>query len=133
MTRRKGRVGVPAPRAGNLQAMEPLAVSVRPERAADRDAIRALPAAVFAEPDEGLIVDGIRGTGDAIEGGSLVALDGSGTVIGHLLASKGAIVGSDGVERPQPWPDEAWQALKLPAYTSDLRGRARYAAPFKVG
>jgi len=196
MTRRKGRVGVPAPRAGNLQAMEPLAVSVRPERAADRDAIRALHDAVFAEPDEGLIVDGIRGTGDAIEGGSLVALDGSGTVIGHLLASKGAIVGSDGVERPvwmlgpfavradlqgrgvgarlmreqinlatrrgvplicllgeasyyprfgfsparamgieppQPWPDEAWQALKLPAYTSDLRGRARYAAPFKVG
>jgi hypothetical protein len=38
-----------------------------------------------------------------------------------------------GIEPPQPWPDEAWQALKLPAYTADLRGRARYAAPFKVG
>jgi putative acetyltransferase len=176
--------------------VEPLSVTVRPERPADRDAIRALHDAVFEEPDEGLIVDGIRGSADAIEGASLVALDGSGAVIGHLLASRGVIVGRDGVERavwmlgpfavradvqgrgvgarlmreqvnlatrrgvplicllgeasyyprfgfqparamgiepPQPWPDEAWQALKLPAYTADLRGRARYAAPFKVG
>lgn len=176
--------------------MEPLSVSVRPERPADRDAIRALHALVFEEPDEGEIVDAIRGTADEIEGGSLVALDKTGAVIGHLLASRGFIVGSDGAERPvwmlgpfavradlqgrgvgarlmreqinratkrgvplicllghasyyprfgfgparaldieppQPWPDEAWQALKLPGYTSDLRGRARYAAPFKVG
>jgi putative acetyltransferase len=176
--------------------VEPLSVTVRPERAADRDAIRALHDAVFEEPDEGLIVAGIRNTADAIEGASLVALDGNGAIIGHLLASKGVIVGTDGVERPvwmlgpfavrgdvqgrgvgarlmreqinlatrrgvpliclvgeasyyprfgfqparamgieppQPWPDEAWQALKLPAYTDDLRGRARYAAPFKVG
>ena len=162
----------------------------------DRDAIRALHDVVLDAPDEGLIVEGIRGTTDAIEGGSLVALDGSGAVIGHLLASRGFIVGSDGVDRPvwmlgpfavradvqgrgvgarlmreqvnlatkrgvplicllgeasyyprfgfrparalgieppQPWPDEAWQALTLPAYTSDLRGRARYAPAFKVG
>ena len=176
--------------------MEPLAVTVRSERAADRDAIRALHDQVFDEPDEGQIVEGIRGSADAIEGGSLVALDGSGAIIGHLLASRGAIVGGDGVERqvwmlgpfavradvqgrgvgarlmreqinlatkrgvplicllgsesyyprfgfqparsmgiepPQPWADEHWQALKLPAYTDDLRGRARYAAPFNVG
>jgi putative acetyltransferase len=176
--------------------MEPLSVTVRPERPEDRDAIRALHDSVFGEPDEGLIVEGIRGSADAIDGGSLVALDGSGVVIGHLLASRGVIVGDDGVERhvwvlgpfavradlqgrgvgarlmreqvslatkrgvplicllgeasyyprfgfqparqlgiepPQPWADEHWQALKLPAYTDDLRGRARYPAPFKVG
>jgi predicted N-acetyltransferase YhbS len=176
--------------------MEPLAVTVRPERASDRDAIRALHELVFEEPDEGEIVDGIRGTADAIAGGSLVALDGGGNLIGHLLASRGLIVGADGVERPvwmlgpfavradvqgrgvgarlmreqiklatrrgvplicllghasyyprfgfvparslgieppQPWPDEAWQALRLPAYNSQIRGRARYAPAFKVG
>ncbi|MEA2676532.1 MAG: putative acetyltransferase [Chloroflexota bacterium] len=175
--------------------MAPLVVTVRPERSADRDAIRALHEAVFEEVDEGEIVDAIRGTADAIDGGSLVALDGSGAVIGHLLASRGVIVGGDGTERPvwmlgpfavradvqgrgvgarlmreqinlatkrgaplicllgaasyyprfgfqparsmgieppQPWPDEHWQALKLPAYSQDLRGTARYAAPFKV-
>jgi putative acetyltransferase len=176
--------------------MAALVVTVRPERADDRDAIRALHDAVFGEPDEGAIVDGIRGTDDAVAGGSLVSLDGRGAVIGHLLASRGFIVGSDGVERPvwmlgpfavrddvqgrgvgarlvreqinratkrgvplicllghaayyprfgfrparsmgieppQPWKDEHWQALKLPAYSADLRGVAHYAAPFNLG
>jgi predicted N-acetyltransferase YhbS len=176
--------------------MAALVVTVRPERADDFDAIRALHDAVFGEPDEGEIVDGIRGTDDAVDGGSLVALDGGGAVIGHLLASRGFIVGGDGVERavwmlgpfavrediqgrgvgarlmreqisratkrgvplicllghasyyprfgfvparsmgiepPQPWADEHWQALRLPAYSPDLRGVARYAAPFEVG
>jgi putative acetyltransferase len=176
--------------------MEPLAVSVRPERASDRDAIRALHELVFEEPDEGEIVDAIRGTADAVEGGSIVALDKSGALIGHLLASRGFIVGSDGtrravwmlgpfavradlqgrgvgarlmreqinratkrgvplicllghasyyprfgfvsarsmgIEPPQPWDDEHWQALKLPAYSSDYKGTASYAEPFNVG
>lgn len=176
--------------------MEPLAVTVRPERPADRDAIRALHDLVFEEPDEGEIVDAVRGSADEIEGGSIVALDKSGAVIGHLLASRGFIVGSDGthwpvwllgpfavradlqgrgvgarlmreqidrarkrgvplicllghasyyprfgfrparsmgIEPPQPWPDEHWQALKLPSYSPDLRGVARYAPAFKVG
>ena len=176
--------------------MEPLVVTVRPERPTDQDAIRALHDVAFGQADEGLIVDGIRGSADAIDGGSLVALDGSGAVIGHLLASRGVVLGDDGVERPvwmlgpfavrndvqgrgvgarlmreqitlatkrgvplicllgaasyyprfgfeparpmgieppQPWPDDHWQALKLPAYTEDLRGRARYPAPFKAG
>jgi putative acetyltransferase len=176
--------------------MEPLVVTVRAERPTDHAAIRALHDLVFDEPDEGLIVEGIRGSADAIDGGSLVALDGNGAVIGHLLASRGVIVGDDGVERPvwmlgpfavhadvqgrgvgarlmreqinlatkrgvplicllgsesyyprfgfrparalgieppQPWADEHWMALKLPAYSSAVRGRARYAAPFKVG
>jgi predicted N-acetyltransferase YhbS len=176
--------------------MEPLSVTVRSERHEDRAAIRALNDAVFGEPDEGEIVESIRGTADAIDGGSLVALDGGGVVIGHLLASRGFIVGGDGTERPvwmlgpfsvradlqgrgvgarlmreqitratkrgvplicllghaayyprfgfgparalgieppQPWPDEAWQALKLPSYSSELRGVARYPKAFNVG
>jgi hypothetical protein len=39
---------------------------------------------------------------------------------------------SIGIEPPGAWPDENWQALKLPSYTDDLRGRARYAPPFKA-
>jgi predicted N-acetyltransferase YhbS len=176
--------------------MEPLAVTVRPEQPADRDAIRALHDLVFDETDEGEIVDAIRGSADELEGGSLVALDKSGTVIGHLLASRGFIVDSNGtqwpvwmlgpfavradhqgrgvgarlmreqinratkrgvplicllghgsyyprfgfrparsmgIEPPQAWPDEAWQALKLPSYSPELRGVARYAPAFKVG
>jgi putative acetyltransferase len=176
--------------------MEPLSVHVRPERAADRDAIRALHDLVFDEPDEGEIVDALRGSADEIEGGSLVALDKTGAVIGHLLASRGFIVSGDGAERsvwmlgpfavradlqgrgvgarlmreqinratkrgvplicllghasyyprfgfqparsmgiepPQPWADEHWQALRLPAYSAELRGVARYAPAFKVG
>ena len=176
--------------------MEPLAVTVRPEKPADYDAIRALNDQVFEESDEGEIVDAIRGSADAVDGGSLVALDRSGAVIGHLLASRGFIVTKDGTERavwmlgpfavradlqgrgvgarlmreqisratkrgvplicllgsesyyprfgfqsarsigiepPQPWADENRQALTLPAYSSELRGRARYAAPFNVG
>jgi predicted N-acetyltransferase YhbS len=176
--------------------MEPLAVSVRPERATDKDAIRALHDLVFEEPDEGEIVDAVRGTADAVEGGSLVALDRGGALIGHLLASRGYVVGEDGtrravwmlgpfavradvqgrgvgvrlmretinratkrgvplicilsgasyyarfgfvparsigIEPPQPWDDEYWQALKLPAYKSEIRGTASYAPAFNVG
>jgi predicted N-acetyltransferase YhbS len=176
--------------------MQPLAVSVRLERPGDRDAIRALHDEVFEEPDEGQIVDAIRGTADFVEGGSIVAVDRTGAVIGHILASRGFIVGGDGkrrqvwmlgpfavradvqgrgvgarllreeisratkrgvplicllghaayyprfgfmparsmgIEPPQPWDDEHWQALKLPAYTPELRGAAHYAAPFNVG
>ena len=175
--------------------MVPLAITVRPERSADISAIRSLHDAAFGQPDEGLIVDAVRGGADSIEGGSLVALDRDGSVIGHLLLSRGALVARDGSERPiwmagpfsvrpdvqgrgvgarlmraaielarrrgQPmicllghasyyprfgfeparplgieppvaWPDEAWQALRLPAWTPDLRGTARYAAAFGI-
>jgi len=37
-----------------------------------------------------------------------------------------------GIEPPVAWPDEAWQALRLPAWTPDLRGTARYAAAFGI-
>jgi len=175
--------------------MVPLAITVRPERSADIAAIRSLHDAAFGQPDEGLIVAGVRGSADSIDGGSLVALDGSDSVIGHLLLSLGALMVADGsqrsiwmagpfsvrpdlqgrgvgarlmraaielarrrgqplicllghasyyprfgfeparslgIEPPVAWPDEAWQALRLPAWTPDLRGTARYAAAFGI-
>ena len=141
------------------------------------------------------MVDAVRDTPDAIEGGSLVATDRAGAVIGHALLSRGALLAGDGTERPiwmlgpfsvhpdvqgrgvgarlmravidlatrrgQPvvcllghasyyphfgfepgralgilppmdWPDEAWQVLRLPAWTPELRGTARYAAAFGI-
>jgi len=170
-------------------------VHVRPELAVDADAIRGINDAAFEGPDEGLIVDRIRGTPDWIEGGSLVAVDGSGRLVGHLLLSLGCLVAADdherpiwmlgpvgvlpevqrrgvgkalmlaaielarvrheplicllghashypqfgfeparplGIDPPSDWPDDAWQVLRLPGWTAEMRGVARYAAPFGV-
>ena len=38
-----------------------------------------------------------------------------------------------GIEPPQPWADENWLALRLPAWTPALRGSARYPAAFRSG
>jgi putative acetyltransferase len=38
-----------------------------------------------------------------------------------------------GIEPPQPWLYETWLALRLPGWTPDLRGVARYAPAFGVG
>lgn len=35
-----------------------------------------------------------------------------------------------GLEPPGPWPDDAWMALRLPAWTPDLRGTVRYPSAF---
>lgn len=35
-----------------------------------------------------------------------------------------------GIEAPRPWPDASWLALRLPAWTPDLRGTARFAEAF---
>lgn len=141
-------------------------------------------------------MDGIRGTDRWIDGGSLVAEDEQGGLVGHLLLSEGDLVRpagtehriwmvgpvavlpaaqrrgvgaalmhaaialatergqpllcllghadyyprfgfeparSIGVEPPQPWPDESWMALRLPAWTPDLRGTARFAPAFGAG
>lgn len=60
-------------------------------------AIRRVHDAAFGGPLEGRIVDDLRGTDDWFASGSLVAdeADGGG-VVGHLLLSRGAVVGSDG-------------------------------------
>jgi putative acetyltransferase len=35
-----------------------------------------------------------------------------------------------GIEAPRPWPDASWLALRLPAWTPDLRGIARFSKAF---
>lgn len=39
---------------------------------------------------------------------------------------------SIGIEPQQPWPDEAWMALRLPGWTPDLRGTMRYPSAFAI-
>jgi predicted N-acetyltransferase YhbS len=62
-----------------------LEVALRPEHLGDAEAIRGVNDAAFGGPLEGGIVDAIRGTDRWIDGGSLVALDGDGRVVGHVL------------------------------------------------
>ena len=35
-----------------------------------------------------------------------------------------------GIEPPRPWPDANWMALRLPAWTPELRGVARFPPAF---
>jgi putative acetyltransferase len=170
-----------------------LNVSLRRERPRDETAIRHVNSAAFGGPLEGEIVDAIRGADRWIDGGSLVAPDGAGRVIGHLLLSEGELVAADGsvrriwmvgpvavlpafqrqgigsalmqsaielateraqpvlcllgyagyysrfgfkparaldIEPPEPWADENWLALRLPAWDASIRGLARYPAAF---
>ena len=39
---------------------------------------------------------------------------------------------SIGIEPQQPWSDAAWMALRLPAWTPDLRGTMRFPAAFGI-
>ena len=72
---------------------------IRPERDGDADAIRAVNDAAFEGTVEGGIVDDLRGTDHWIDGGSLVAEDEAGRIIGHVLLSVGDLVGDDGNRR----------------------------------
>jgi putative acetyltransferase len=74
-------------------------VTVRPERFGDEGGIRAVNDAAFGDPLEGGIIDEIRGTDRWIQGGSLVAEDADGSIVGHLLLSEGDLVGADGETR----------------------------------
>jgi putative acetyltransferase len=178
---------------GQDPSRDPLAVDIRAERPGEEDLVRAINASAFARPDEALIPELIRGTDRWIEGGSLVAVDAGGRLVGHLLLSEGDLVAangalrriwmvgpvavlpevqrrgvgsalmhaaialaterlepilvllghptyyprfgfesarSTGIEPPQPWSDPAWMALRLPAWTPDLRGVAHFAPAF---
>ncbi len=170
-----------------------LEVALRPEQPGDAEAIRRVNDAAFGGPLEGGIVDAIRGTDRWIDGGSLVAEDGEGRVVGHVLLSEGDLVAADGsmrriwmvgpvavlpavqrqgigsalmeaaiklakeraqpvlclvghaayyprfgfeparalgIEPPEPWADENWLALRLPAWHASVQGLARYPAAF---
>lgn len=74
-------------------------MTIRPERAGEADAIRAVNDAAFGGSVEGRIVDDIRGTDRWIDGGSLVAEDPTSAIVGHLLLSEGDLVRDDGSVR----------------------------------
>lgn len=71
-------------------------VTIRPERPGDEDAIRAVNDEAFDGPVEGRIVEAIRGTDRWIDGGSLVAEEDDGSIVGYLLLSVGDLVAPDG-------------------------------------
>jgi len=169
------------------------AVRIRSERPGEEGLVHAVNAAAFGRPDEALIPDRIRGTDRWIEGGSLVAVDSTNALVGHLLLSEGDLVAADGSQRriwmvgpvavlpavqgrgigsvlmraaialatergqpvlvllghstyyprfgfesarsigidpPERWSDANWMALRLPNWTPDLRGVARFAPAF---
>jgi putative acetyltransferase len=74
-------------------------ITIRPETPGQADAIRAVNDAAFDGPVESRIVDAIRGTDRWIDGGSLVAVDLDGLLVGHLLLSLGDLVAPDGAVR----------------------------------
>lgn len=179
----------------------PIPISVRLELPGDEPGIRSVELAAFAGPEEADIVDRIRR--EAPDGWhSLVALDATGRIVGHLLLSPCPVtddagpggeigptigrvlalgpvavlpevqfrgIGSSlmaaamslavargtpavvllghpsyyprfgfepargiGLEPPAAaWPDEAWLARRLPAWTEGLRGTVRYPEAFE--
>jgi len=62
-------------------------VSIRPERPADVDQIRALNEAAFGRPGEALLVDRLRASDAFIPDLSLVAVATGGRILGHVLIS----------------------------------------------
>jgi putative acetyltransferase len=78
---------------------EPVAVLVRPERPGEQGQVHAINAAAFGRSDEAAIPDRIRGSDRWIEGGSLVAVDESDAIVGHLLLSEGDLIAADGAQR----------------------------------
>lgn len=173
--------------------MIPRRVRVRAERPGEEALVHAINAAAFGRPGEAEIPDRIRGTDRWIEGGSLVAVDESDAVVGHLLLSEGDLIARDGsqqriwmvgpvavlpalqrrgvgsalmrsaialamergqpilvllghstyyprfgfesarsigIDPPEPWSDANWMALRLPTWTSELRGVAHFAPAF---
>ena len=80
--------------------MDPQAaeVTVRMERKSDVPFVRFVEEAAFARALEAEIVDRVRGTRDWWEDGSLVAVDAAGSIVGHVLLSRGRLVGTRGSE-----------------------------------
>jgi putative acetyltransferase len=74
-------------------------VTARAERHGEAADIRAVNDAAFGGTVESAIVDGIRGTDRWIDGGSLVALNEAGVIVGHLLLSEGDLVAPNGAIR----------------------------------
>ena len=72
---------------------------VRPEAAADIDAIRRVVAAAFGSDVEPDLVDRIRASPEYIADLALVAVDDGGEVVGHVMISHAVIRGDHGERR----------------------------------
>ncbi len=60
----------------------------RPETAGDVDAVRRINLAAFERPDEADLVEALRADPAWLDGLSLLALDASGTPVGHALLTR---------------------------------------------
>lgn len=74
---------------------------LRPERAADREAVAAVHEAAFGRPDEARIPALVRETDAFVPSLSIVAED-EGRVVGHVLVSLTVLVTESGEERRVP-------------------------------
>jgi putative acetyltransferase len=83
-------------------------IAIRQERPADGPQIRSRVDAAFAPSTlEGRIVDALRASDRWVPGLALVAVDGSGSIVGHVVTSRGDLTSPDGSVRPilalGPW------------------------------
>ena len=76
-----------------------MSITIRQKRPDEEDAVRAINDVAFGKTTESGIVDAIRDTDRWIVGGSLVAIDDSGDVVGHALLSEGDLDAEDGTTR----------------------------------
>ena len=84
------------PRGALTDRREPASIRVRPETPADLPAIRTVNVAAFGRDGEADLVDCLRASDAWVDGWSLVAVDGSDRVVGHLLLSRVVIEGAGG-------------------------------------
>ena len=74
-------------------------VTIRAERPGEEEVVGSVNDQAFGDPLDRQIVDAIRGSDRWIEGGSLVAVDDDGRIVGHLLLSEGDLAAPDGTDR----------------------------------
>lgn len=92
-------VNNPTDQSGMAAKRGASAVVVRREAPGDAAEIGRINDAAFGGTTEARIVEGIRGTDRWIEGGSLIAEDEDGRLVGHLLLSEGDLVDDAGSVR----------------------------------
>jgi putative acetyltransferase len=76
--------------------VQTVAVILRRELPSDRSAVHEVHARAFARPGEevapeAVLVGGLRDDGDVVPGLSIVAEDGDGTVVGHVVCSRAVL------------------------------------------
>lgn len=78
-----------------VDPVAPAGLVVRPERPGDAEAVHTVETAAFGRAAEADLVDCLRTSAYWIDGLSLVAVDGRGEVVGHLLLSEADLLSDD--------------------------------------